>query len=360
MIKIAQPLIGEEEEQAVLAVLRSGTLVQGERVAAFEQSFAGYHGASYGVAVNPGRAALVSALMAHGIGPGDEVILPAFSFFAAAAAILSVGATPVFADIDAETFCLSPDAAAAAMTARTAAIIAVHLYGCPADLPRLEELCRRAGLLLLEDAAQAHGAAIAGRRVGMWGTAAFSFYPSKNMTTIEGGMVLTNDAAIARRLRMIRNHGAERPYTHELLGYNFRMTELAAALGTVQLGRLPAWNAQRRENACYYDQHLAGVTTPVRPAGYEHVFHQYTVRIATDRDRAVRLLHARGIEARVYYATPLHRQPLFRARQAETRFDLPETDRAAREVVSLPVHPALTADDLAYVAAEVNALCIGQ
>jgi perosamine synthetase len=357
MIQIAQPMIGEEEEQAVLAVLRSGALVQGERVAAFERAFADYHGAAHGVAVNNGTAALVAALMAHGIGPGDEVILPAFSFFAAAAAVLSVGATPVFADIDPETFCLSPDAAAAAITARTAAILAIHLYGCPADLPRLEALCRRRGLLLLEDAAQAHGAAIAGRRVGTWGTAAFSFYPSKNMTTIEGGMVLTNDAAIARRLRMIRNHGADRPYTHELLGYNFRMNELTAALGTVQLGRLPAWNARRWQNACGYDRHLTGVITPVRPPGYEHVFHQYTVRIPTDRDRAVRRLHTRGIEARVYYATPLHRQPLFRAQQADTRFDLPETDRAAREVLSLPVHPALTADDLAHVIAEVNALC---
>ena len=238
-IPIARPYIGAEEKRAVIEVLESGQLSQGPKVAEFEQAFAANQGARFGVATCNGTAALTCALMAHGIAPGDEVIVPSFSFFATASSVLGVYATPVFADIDPETYCLSPESAEAAITVRTRAIMPVHLYGHPADMPRFETLCQRRGLLLLADAAQAHGAAIAGRGVGSWGTACFSFFPSKNMTTTAGGMVLTNDESVYRRLRLVRHQGMETRYEHEALGLNFRMTDIEAAIGLVQLGPTP-------------------------------------------------------------------------------------------------------------------------
>lgn len=358
-IGIAKPAIGEEEKQAVLAVLESGQLVQGAQVEAFERAFAAYHGARHAVAMSNGTTALMATMMAHGIGPGDEVIVPSFSFFATASAVLSVQATPVFADINPTTFCLSPDAAEAAITPRTAAIMPVHLYGHPADMVRFEAICRKRGLLLLEDAAQAHGAAINGRRVGTWGTASFSFYPSKNMTTGEGGMVLTNDDEIARKLRMIRNQGMNQQYYHEVVGYNFRMTNLAAAIGRAQLDRLPDWTQQRIANAAYFNAHLKSVTTPTTAPGYTHVFHQYTVRTpdGVDRDAVVKRLNERGIGARVYYPMPIHRQPVFQQMGGYAAVSLPETEKATRQVLSLPVHPMLTDEERAYIVQEVNAVC---
>lgn len=356
-IGIAKPYIGDEEKQAVLDVLDSGQLTQGGQVAAFEQAFADYHGAHYGIAVNNGTTALIAALMAHGIGPGYEVIIPSFSFFATASCISFTGARPVFADIDPDTFCLSPQAAEAAITARTAAIMPVHLYGHPADMPTFERICQKHNLLLLEDAAQAHGARIGERSVGTWGTASFSFYPTKNMTTTEGGMVLTNDEAIASRLRMIRNQGMDQQYRHEVMGFNFRMTNLSAAIGLAQLKRLPEWTQTRIDNAAYFNQQLRAVKTPVTAAHHTHVFHQYTVRVPddVDRDDAVARLNARGIGVRVYYPTPIHQQPVYRREYEGLR--LPETEKAVRQVFSLPVHPALTETERAYIVQEVNNLC---
>lgn len=358
-IPIAQPLIGPEETSAVLDVLSSGHLVQGQQVAAFEQAFAALHQARHAVATSSGTTALMAALMAHGIQPGDEVIVPSFSFFATASCVLSVGACPVFADIDPDTFCLSPPAAEAAITPRTAAIMPVHLFGLPADMDQFAAICQRHGLLLLEDAAQAHGAAIDGRPVGHWGTASFSFYPSKNMTTGEGGMVLTNDEALAARLRMIRNQGMSQQYRHEVLGYNFRMTDLAAALGLAQLRRLPEWNAQRRANAACYDDAITSLQTPGVPPGYTHVYHQYTVRVPVglDRDATVAALNERGIGARVYYPTAIHCQPVLQADAAYRNVDLPATMDATRRVISLPVHPAITAGERDFIVESVNALC---
>jgi len=358
-IPIARPFIGQEERQAVLDVLAGGQLSQGPKVEEFEHAFASYQGARHGIATNNGTTALTAALMAHDIGPGDEVIVPSFSFFASASCVLSVGATPIFADIEPTTFCLSPEAAEAAITSRTKAVMPVHLYGQPADMPRFEALCRRRGLILLEDAAQAHGAAIGARRVGTWGTASFSFYPTKNMTTTEGGMVLTNDDQIARRLRMIRNQGMGSQYHHEVVGYNFRMTDVAAAIGCVQLKRLPAWTETRIANAGFFDRSLNRVVVPARASGVTHVYHQYTVRIpaGVDRDQVLARLNQRGIGARVYYPRPIHKQPVFEARPNYRGVRLPETDRAAREALSLPVHPALTAEEREQVAQEVNAAC---
>jgi len=358
-VPIARPFLGEEEKAAVLDALSSGQLSQGPRVAEFERAFAAYHGAKHGIATSNGTTALTSALMAHGIGPGDEVIVPSFSFFATASSVLSVGATPVFADIDADTFCLSPTATEAAITERTRAIMPVHLYGLPADMARFEALCRARDLVLLEDAAQAHGAKFDGRCVGTFGTASFSFYPTKNMTTTEGGMVLTNDDAVAERLRMIRHQGMSTQYLHEVIGYNFRMTDPSAAIGLVQLRRLDAWTKKRQENAAWYDRQLSGVGTPKVPSGREHVYHQYTIRLeeGVDRDAFIKRLNERGVGARVYYPLPIHRQPVFARMERYRGLELPETERATRAVLSLPVHPALTDEERAFVAAEVKAAC---
>ena len=358
-IGIAKPFIGDEEKQAVLEVLDSGQLVQGKWVEQFENAFAELQGTKHAVAVNNGTTALCAALMAHGIGPGDEVIIPSFSFFATASCVLSVGARPVFADIDPDTYCLSVASASEAITPKTRAIMPVHLYGHLADMPAFARLCEERGLILLEDAAQAHLAALAdGRKAGAWGTASFSFYPSKNMTTGEGGMIVTNDDHIAAKLRMIRNQGMSTQYLHEVVGYNFRMTNLAAAIGVRQLERLPGWTDQRIANAA----RLSAGLTRVKPAGCcsecRHAYHQYTVRapVGQDRDAIVRDLNERGVGARVYYPRGIHNQPIFE-RVDSGRVGLGQTEQAAREVFSLPVHPLLTEEEIATIIKETNAVC---
>lgn len=355
-ISIAKPVISESEKQAVQAVLDSGYLVQGAEVEKFEQAFAAYHGAKHAIGVNNGTSALIASMMVHGIQPGDEVIVPSFSFFATAASVVSVGATPVFADIEPGTFCLSPAAAEAAITPRTVAIMPVHLYGHPANMDAFTEICSRHNLLLLEDAAQAHGAKIGERYVGSYGTASFSFYPSKNMTTGEGGMVLTNDDEIARQLRMIRNQGMNQQYHHEVVGYNFRMMNLQAAIGNVQLESLAEWTQQRIENAAYFNAHLAHVKTPIAVNDFKHVYHQYTIR-AENRDELVGQLNERGVGARVYYPSLIHQQP---AMQQYAHYVLPESQRATEQVLSLPVHPQLADDEKQYIVDMVNELTRNQ
>jgi dTDP-4-amino-4,6-dideoxygalactose transaminase len=355
VIELACPTSGAEEAAAVLEVLGSGRFVHGPKVEAFEAAFARRHGAEHGVAVSSGTTALVALLGAHEIGPGDEVVVPAFTFFATVAAVLAVGAVPVLADIDPDTYCLDPEAARAAISPRTRAVMPVHLFGQPADMPRFEALCGERGLALFEDAAQAHGAAVGERPVGSFGGAAFSFYATKNMTTGEGGIVLTNDATIAARLRRWRNHGRGASGLHEIAGTNARMPELAAAVGLVQLERLAAANAARRANARYFDERLRGVSLPRAVPGTTHVYHQYTLRLppGADREAFVVGLAERGVRARAYYATPCHRQPALRAGSARVE-PLPETERASREVLSIPVHPAL---DQAARDTIVDAVC---
>jgi perosamine synthetase len=357
-IPIAKPYVGPEERAAVLETLESNVFSKGGRVETFERAFAEFHGARFGVATSSGTTALSAALFGHGIGPGDEVIVPSFSFFATASCVLLAGAVPVFADIEADSYCLCPGAVEACITPRTRAILPVHLYGLPADMLRLEALSRRHGLVLLEDAAQAHGAAIGERRVGSFGSAAFSFFSSKNMTTFEGGMLLTNDAEVAERARKFRNHGRGQQPEHALVGGNFRMTELAGAIGAVQLGRLTAWNERRIANARYLSERLERVTVPSVPAGRTHVFHQYTVRASNgaERDRLVAALNERGVAARVYYPLPIHRQPALAQRAHRVAGELRETERASREVLSLPVYPTLTEEERDYVVARVNEL----
>jgi dTDP-4-amino-4,6-dideoxygalactose transaminase len=349
---MARPVLGEEEQEAVRAVLAGGGLAQGPVVAEFEEAFSGLVDGRECVAVSSGTAALHLALLANGIGAGDEVVVPSFTFAATANAVRLAGAEPVFADIDPSTFCLDPGAVAAAVGPRTAAVLPVHLYGQPADMAALGEVARRHGLLVVEDAAQAHAAADGGRPVGALGAAAaFSFYATKNMTTGEGGMVVTADHAVARTVRLLRNQGMERPYENEMVGFNLRMTDIAAAIGLVQLRRLPALTERRQANARALDDALAGhgqVVPPARRVGTVHVYHQYTVR-SGGRDLLQRRLDAEGVESRVHYPTPVHRLAPF----AGSKADLPETDRAAAEVLSIPVGPHLTDADVAAVAAAV-------
>ena len=361
-IPAAKPVIGEEEIEAAVRVLRSGSVVQGPEVAAFEDEFSTLVDGRHCVAVNSGTSALLLALAALEIGPGDEVIVPSFTFAATANSVALTGATPVFADIDPDTFNLDPDAVAAAITPRTVAIMPVHLYGQPADMRRLRELAERSGLAIIEDAAQAHGAALDGTPVGVFGqAAAFSFYPTKNMHALEGGMVVTPDAEFARTIRLLRNQGMERRYANELVGYNLRLTDVAAAIGREQLRKLPGWNERRRANAAKLDAGLGGlgvVRTPFVADGVTHVYHQYTVRVPAERRDALQEhLTARAIGSAVYYPTPTHLLPPFADLAEGTA--LQETARAAAEVLSLPIHPALADADLDRIAEAVDSFDFG-
>lgn len=285
-IPAAKPIIGDPERSAVDAVLRSGLLAQGTEVAAFETEFGDslLDGRPV-VAVSSGTAGLHLGLLAAGIGPGDEVIVPSFTFAATANAVALTGATPVFADIEPAHYCLDPGHIASLVTGRTTAIMPVHLFGHPANLPALGAVAARHGLALFEDAAQAHGAKLDGRPVGAFGAVAvFSLYPTKNMTSDEGGMVATGDAEVERTLRLLRNQGMRRRYQNEIVGFNARMTDLHAAIGRAQLGRLAEWTRARQANAKYFDANLDGVGLPEVADGAEHVHHQYTITVPEGRD----------------------------------------------------------------------------
>jgi perosamine synthetase len=351
MIPAARPLIGEEERAAVDRVLRSGMLAQGPEVAAFETEFAEIVDGRHCIAVNSGTSALHLSLLAVGVGPGDEVIVPSFSFAATANAVRLAGAAPVFVDIETDYFCVDPVAVEAAITSRTRAIMPVHLYGHPAQMVALAAIAKRHGLMIIEDAAQAHGASCDGTPVGAWGEAAsFSFYPTKNMTSGEGGMVTTPSGEVARQMRLLRNQGMDKRYANEIIGFNTRMTDIHAAIGRVQLTKLAGWNGKRQANAKFLSEHLRGVITPPTAAGAVHVFHQYTVRIeGGERDAFAAELAARGVGNGVYYPTPIHRLPSF-----ALDLDLPGTELACSQVLSLPVHPSLSDEDLETIVTTVN------
>ena len=354
MIPLALPLIGDDERRAVDRVLTSGSLVQGPEVAAFERELSAVAVADATcVAVNSGTSAQHLAMVAAGVGPGDEVLVPSFTFAATANSVALTGATPVFVDIDADSFCMSVAAARNAITPRTRAIMPVHLYGHPADLPNLLNLCDEFGLVLIEDAAQAHLASIGEQLVGTWGLAgSFSFYPTKNMTSGEGGMVSTTDAGLARTVRLLRNQGQELKYHNEIVGFNNRMTDIHAAIGRVQLSKLLEWTRARQRNAAFLDASLRGVLTPKVANGAVHVYHQYTIRIVGhDRDEFCAQLAQRGVGTGVYYPVPSHRLPAY-----DRDLDLPETQRASREVLSLPIHPSLSERDLVQIVDAVNAV----
>lgn len=352
-IPISRPLLGKEEERAVLEVLRSGKLAQGEKVEEFEEKFADYCGTKYAVATDNGTSALITALSAAGIGPGDEVITTPFTFIATANAIVFTGAKPVFVDIEEETFNINPELIEAAVTKKTKAILPVHLYGLMADMPAISEIAKRYKLIVIEDAAQAHGANINGKKAGAWGLAGtFSFYPTKNMTTGEGGMITTNDENLAKKARVFRNQGMEKRYYHDMVGYNFRMTNIAAAIGIEQLKKLEKFTKARIKNAEYLTKKLRTMNpeliTPYVPEGYRHVFHQYTIRVQSseygvDRDGLIEKLDKAGIGYGIYYPVPVHKQKPFRRYSKES---YPEAEKASEKVISLPIHPGLSKAEL--------------
>lgn len=362
MVPIARPTFGPEEEQAVLEVMRSGRFAQGERVRAFEEAFAARTGARFAVATSSGTTALFLALLGHGIGPGDEVITTPLTFIATANAILQVGARPVFADVD-DTLNLDVEAAARLLGPRTRAIVPVHLHGNPCELGALARLAADSGVELIQDACQAVGATVDGAPLGVWGSAVYSFYATKNITTGEGGMVTCNHPDVAERCASLRHQAyTSQPYVHDRVGYNFRMTELQAAIGLVQLGRLDEINGRRRRIAAYYDEAIpAGrFERPRTLPGARHVYYQYTLRVPAGdpghsgreaRDGVLAALSDAGVTGGVYYPVPLHRQP---ALEDGATPSFPGAERAADDMFSIPVHHSLSDEEVDRVVDAVS------
>lgn len=357
MIPVVKPLVGEEEQNAVRAVLESGQLASGEMVNRFETSFADFVGAKYAVATSSGTTALHLALLAAGVQPGDKVITTPFTFAATANAILFCGAIPVFVDIEPATLNIDPLAVeAAAQMPGVKALLVVHLYGTPCDMASLTTIAKDKGLVLIEDCAQAHGATFGGRQAGNFGAAgAFSFYATKNMTTGEGGMVVSNREDIYHSLKLLVNHGSPSRYRHEILGYNYRLTEMAAAIGLIQLQKLPLWTKIRQNNASYLTgelKDLKKLVLPQEPQGCQCVYHQYTVRTES-RDALAEHLKKWCVGTAIHYPTPVHQQPLYQ-KLGFVNYRLPVAEKAAEQVLSLPVYPALKNEELRHIVAALR------
>ena len=354
MIYMAKPQIGDEEKKAVMEVLDSGIIAQGPRVKAFEEGFAQMCGVNHAIATSSGTTALHVALLAHDISNGDEVITSAFTFIASANSILYTGARPVFVDIDPRTFNLDVNQIESAITPRTKAILPIHLYGLSCDMDPIMSLAEKHSLAVIEDACQSHGAVYKGKKVGSFGTGTFSLYPTKNMTSGEGGMITTTDPAIDEKSRVIRQHGMRVRYYHDELGFNFRMTDIHAAIGLAQLNKLDKFNDKRQANAKFLSENLKGVVTPFVPEGQTHVFHQYTIRVPDRRRDALRShLQEKGVGSEVYYPVPIHQQTFYVGELGYNQ-SLPETEYATTEVLSLPVHVGLSAGDLETIVTAVN------
>lgn len=362
LIRINEPLIGEEEIDAVIEVLRSGILTDksgmGPRVVEFERRFAEYTGAKYAVAVSSGTAALHAALLTAGVGPGDEVILPSFTFSATAEAVLLTGAKPVFADIDEETYTITLESVENVLSRKTRAIIPVDLYGLPVDMDPILEMAEKRDISVIEDAAQSLGATYNNKPIGgIAHLTCFSFYASKNVTTGEGGMITTDDDDLVEALRMIRTHGESKPYWVERLGHNYRMTEMQAAMGIVQLQKLPKNLEKRRENAAILTEKLRRtkkLMLPFETENRRHAWHLYTVRVKGanrgKRNKIIEYLRSKRVSADVYYPTPVHLLPYYRRVFGFKKGMLPNAEKASSQVISLPVHPRLTPEDLDSIA----------
>jgi perosamine synthetase len=360
LIPINLPQIGEEEIDAVVKVMKTGILTSslgaGPKVTEFEKAYAKFAAAKRAIAVNTGTAALHAALLATGIGVGDEVILPSFTFVATAEAVVLAGAKPVFADIDPETYTLSPAAVEKSLTQKTKAILPVDLYGLPADIKHLRKIAAKNDLVIVEDCAQSHGAIYAGEPAGaLADIACWSLYAAKNIGTGEGGIITTNDDELAERVRMIRTHGEQVKYQSLMLGTNYRMTEIQAAIGIVQLGRLPEFIAKRSKNAHRLSEKLRKtdrLILPFQPSNRTPSWYLYTVRIKnaaeTQRDNLIKELHNKGIGAEAYYPTPVHQMPYYK--ETFGTFTLRETDEAAKQVLSLPIHPGVSEEQIDFVA----------
>jgi len=350
--------IGEELERQVLRVLRSCAYVGGPDVEALEAEFAAYCGSEFGVSVNSGTAALHVALLALGVGPGDEVITASHTFVATVEAIVMVGATPVYVDIDPATYNLDPGGLDKAITQRTRAILPVHLYGHPADMNAIMAIAERSGIAVVEDACQAHGATYRGRRTGSFGAVGcFSFYPSKNLGAAgEGGIAVTDNPDLALHMRQLRDHGQRSRYHHDVLGFNYRLPTIQAAVLRTKLARLDEWNERRRTVASWYNSLLSdvnGITLPVQTTDAAHVYYVYVIR-APRRDELAAYLDSQGITTQVYFPVPVHLQPPYEEYGGGAG-SLSHTEAAAHEVLALPLYPELTRDEVEYVCRCVGA-----
>lgn len=353
-INIACPQIGREEINAVRGVLKSGMLAQGPKVAEFEEKFAKFIGVKFAIATSSGTTALEVALRALKIGPGDEVITSPFTFIASANSILYTGAKPVFVDIEEETFNIDPAKIEKAITKKTKAIMPVHLYGSACDMTKIIAIAKKHKLQVVEDACQAHGAEWQGKKVGAFGIGAFSLYPTKNMTTGEGGMITTNSKDIYEKANLLRAHGSKIKYYHDILGYNYRMTDIEAAMGIEQLKKLAKFNVLRIKNAKFLNKHLGKIEGLVVPEGQDkakHVYHQYTIRIKPEfglkRDQVLAKLTEAGIGTAVFYPLPLNEQKIYK--DLGYKANMPIAEKVSKEVLSLPVHPGLKVGDLEYI-----------
>jgi len=355
MIPIAKPNLTKDEEEAVLKVIRSGMIAMGEQVHELEENFSKKFGYKHTIATSSGTSALHAALVAHEITRGDEVITTPFTFIATANTILAVGAKPVFVDIDPLTYNIDPTQIKDAITDKTKAIMPVHLYGYPCNMDEIKEIADKNDLIIIEDACQAHGAKYKGEYVGSWGTAAFSLYPTKNITSAEGGLITTNDEKVAENARLFINHGQSERYVHTEFGLNFRMTNLHAAIGIVQLSKIDKFTKKRGENAEYLRNNLKNVSLPVEDSKCEHVYHQFTVRVKERRDEIVKKLNEAEIGTGIHYPTPIHKQPYYQ-KQGYGKLSLPVAEEASKEVVSFPVHPLVTKKDLKHICTTLNKL----
>lgn len=361
MIPIAKPAFGEEEKRAVLEVLESGQLAQGPRVAEFEKRFAESVGRSYGIAVNSGTSALHVTMLAHGIGRGHEVVVPPVTFFASASTVIVCGGMPTFADVDRNLYTMDPKALRRTFTKRTRAVMPVHLYGQTAEMDPINELAEAHDVLVVEDACQAHGAEYHGRKAGNLGdTGCFSFYPTKNMTTGEGGMVVTDDPKIAEACRLLRDHGQAAKYEHVRVGHNLRMTEIAAAIGLVQLRKLDGFVAKRRENAARLTKGISqieGLAPPVEGNWMLHAYYQYVVRVEDgfplSRDEIVHRLSSEGIGCRPSYPTVLYRQKAF-GKRPKARCKVAED--VLPRLFEIPVHPLVSSNDVETILGALEGL----
>ena len=354
-IFLSKPIITDAEKRAVMEVLDSGFLAQGARTKEFEEKFASMLGVKHAVAVSNGTSGLVIALLAAGIQPGDEVITTPFTFIATANAIIFTGAKPVFVDIELDTYNLDPELIENAITSHTKAIMPVHLYGQMCNMDEIQTIADKHGLKIIEDASQSVLATYKGKQAGSIGTGVFSFYATKNMMTGEGGMITTNDDVIADKSQLLRSHGMRERYIHEIVGYNFRMTDIQAAIGIAQIDQISTRTKKRQENASYYQKNLKSVIKPKVVNNRSHVWHQYTIGVEeTKRDNAIKKLNHAGIGNGIYYPIPLHRQ---QSMQKYVNGDVfPNAEKASKQVISIPVHPLLTNEDLERVVQEVNNL----
>jgi len=359
MIPIAKPSLGDDEALAAAVIIRSGMLTSGEEVTKFEDEFAKFIGTKHGVATNSGTTALHAALLAAGITAGDEVIIPAFTFIATATSVNMCNGAPVIGDVDDTFYCLDPETVLEQITPKTRAIVPVHLFGQPCDVNALMQICEDHNLILIEDCAQAHGAIYNGDMVGTFGhSGCFSFYPTKNMTTGEGGMVTTDDDKYAEHVRHLINHGQASKYCHTEIGFNYRLTDIGASIGRIQLQKLPELNRMRQTNAAFYQKHInrEGIICPTIRPGCEHVFHQYAIRVLPDcdlsRDHLIQTLSRAGISTAIHYPTPLHKQPVYQG--VIKGSNAPVSIRLASEILSIPVWPGLLPEDLAYICKTIN------